>query len=165
MTRSPLALRRDERGQTLQDFVVGISIFIVVVFLALAFFPQLLSGVHSTNTADNEAQADRIARQIVTNSSVPGTTNALDVSRIEGLMDRSEEDLQKRFNVNGTVSLNVSFVVLNGSDVYVETPAGVPLTSEPNHFDNEAGSAARIVTFYQPVEHCDPACRLEVRAW
>lgn len=161
------SLRSDERGQTLQDYVVGISIFLVVVFIALGFFPELLAGIQSTNIADNEAQADRVARQIVVNNTVPGTTNELNVSKIETMMDQSENQLRDRFNLTDTVSLNISFVPLNGTNgVFVENGTGTLLTSDPMYFGDEAGSAERIVKLSNAsVRHCDPACRLEVRAW
>jgi hypothetical protein len=155
----------NDRGQTLQDYVVGISVFIVVVFLALAFFPQLLSGFQTTDIADSEAQADRVARQIVTNNTVPGTTNELNATKMDVLMNQTEDELRQRFRLNSTVNLNMSIVSLDGRQ-FVLNATGDPLTSRPRYFGNDAGSAARIVTLSNDsFSNCDPACRLEVRAW
>lgn len=152
----------DDRGQTLQDYVIGISIFVVVVFLALSFFPGLLNDFQSGSVGDHEAQADRISRQIVTNNTVPGTENQLNATAIEGMMDQSEDDLRQRFGVNDTVNLNITLESLNG-DYYINDTR--TLTSEPNYYDTTAGTSARIVTLSDDGYGCSPACRLVVRAW
>lgn len=160
---SPQTLSADERGQTLQDYVIGISIFIVVVFVALTFFPNLLEDFQSNSIGDHEAQADRVARQIVTNTAMPGTVNELDVTDLDSIMQENEDQLRGRYGLNGTVNLNITVESLNG-DWYVND-SGNALKSQPGYFDTTAGTSARIVTLSDDGYDCSPACRLVVRAW
>lgn len=151
-----------DRGQTLQDYVIGISIFVLVAFLALGFFPGLLQDFQSGSVGDHEAQADRIGRQIVTNNSIAGTDNRLNATAIEVMMDQSEDDLRQRFGVNDTVNLNITVESLDG-DYYVNDTR--TLASQPNYYGRSAGTSARIVTLSDDGYGCSPACRLVVRAW
>lgn len=50
--------RKDTRGQTLFDFVVGITLFLLVVFFAVLFIPGLLDPFETTRDA-NTITADR----------------------------------------------------------------------------------------------------------
>lgn len=163
MTRTRRPVAPDDRGQTLQDYVVGISIFIVVVFMALAFFPNLLSGFQTGTVADHEAQADRVAREIVTNASTSGSINDLNATIIEEIVAMSEDDLRSRYGLHGSINLNITVESLDGGS-YV-TDGTTTLAGEPGYFGDSAGTAARIVTLTDKAYGCSPACRLVVRAW
>lgn len=153
-----------DRGQTLQDYVVGISVFLVVVFLALGFFPDLLSGFQSETVGDHEAQADRVGRQLVSNASMNGTVNELDADVLDEIMGLDESSLRDRYGLDGAVNVNITLQSLDGRS-FVTDAAGNPVTSTPRYFGDAAGSAARIVTVSDSDYDCSPACRLVVRAW
>lgn len=155
----------DERGQTLQDYVVGVSIFVVIAFAALGFFPNVLTSFQSDTQEDAIAQSERVANQIITNASTTGTVNELDVEVVEDITQRNESQLRDRYVLGQTADINVTVESLDG-DQYVggETGATNLTTDEPYH-GNSAGTTARVVTLSHDPPNCRPGCRLVVRIW
>lgn len=154
----------DDRGQTLQDYVVGISVFAVIVVVALGFFPGLLEGFQTGTQGDHEAQADRVGRQIVSETVVSDGVNELNVTRLENVSGLDEDTLQKRYGIEETVNLNVTVETLD-SEAYVRNSSGSTLNGRPPYDGSPSGSTARIVTLSGGSYDCSPACRLVVRAW
>ncbi len=52
-----------DRGQTNLDFVIGVSIFVVAVIVAITFVPDLVGGVAGTGQSDG-VLADRVASDL-----------------------------------------------------------------------------------------------------
>lgn len=163
MNGRPRSLAGDDRGQTLQDYLLGISVFIVVVFVALGFFPNFLDGLQTDSMGGQEAQADRIGREIVSEYAVNGTVNELDADRLETLKTKSEDDLREKFGLPDTTNINITVETLDSSGFI--NRSGATLNSEPQYYASQAGSSARIVTLSDPTYDCTPACRLVVRVW
>lgn len=163
MTKRHSTLADDDRGQTLQDYLLGISVFVVVVFVALGFFPNFLDGLQTDSMGGQEAQADRIGREIVSEYALNGTVNELDAARMESLSTKSEDDLREKFGLSNTTNINITVETLNSS-AFVDDGSNT-LNSVPDYYDRQAGSAARIVTLSDPSYDCSPACRLVVRVW
>lgn len=159
-------LRNDERGQTLQDYVVGISIFVVVAFAALGFFPNVLASFQADAGGDVQAQSERIADQIATNASTSGSVNELDLSVVEEITEKNEAELRDRYVLAETSNVNVTVETLDGNE-YVRRSGGDNLTTDSRYYGRSAATTARIVTVRPEtsVVGCQPACRLVVRVW
>ena len=155
-----------ERGQTTQDFAVGIGVFILAVAFVFSFLPSILTPFDSSVSGGQTAQADRVADRVVHEvSTEDGPETELDGDEFEafvaddaGLADRVgiRED-QARYD-----RINVSLEPLNES-----RQLGDDWSVGDEYDDQSAASSARIVTFAGdrgPAE-CDPACRLVVRMW
>ncbi len=155
-------LREDDRGQTLQDYVIGVSLFVLLAFVALGVFPQVLASFDQGTEGDARAQADRVARQIVTNTSVPGSPNELNATAVGTVTTRDEDELRERFALPSTANLNVTVETLSGGR-YVVDASGRTLAGEPPQDGGAVVSSSRIVTLSD--RSCPTACRLVVRVW
>ena len=168
-----------DRGQTTQDFAVGIGVFLLAIAFVFSFLPTFITPFASDVGPAETAQADRIASTIVDNLSENSdrpnhftrdtfenrftNDNTSKLSTELGLRTAGD-DPTDRIPID---RVNVSIEELNQSRDYSERL----ITGEGERYDENrtAASAARIVTvdFDNSAEQarCDPACRLVVRVW
>ncbi|ELY98871.1 hypothetical protein C482_11358 [Natrialba chahannaoensis JCM 10990] len=165
-----------ERGQTTQDFVVGIGIFILAIAFVFSFLPSLITPFDSPAGGAETAQADRIADQVVANLSESQQANEIERTAFDSRYASADdstlaERIGLRANADGHVydNVNISIEVLNPQDAgsrYVDTDE---LAAGDTYDNQSAASASRIVTVVEEdgtdVSGCDPACRLVVRTW
>ncbi|WP_408959138.1 hypothetical protein [Natrinema sp. 74] len=150
----------DERGQTTQDFAVGIGVFLLAIAFVFSFLPTIITPFDSSVGGAETAQADRIADLIVHNTSA-GENN----------ISKSEFQTYTKSNLTAELGLrNANGNTLDQVNVSVEylgngTMIGSPSTwSGGDAYNNQsAASSARIITTDE--NKCDPACRLVVRVW
>ncbi|WP_436925213.1 DUF7287 family protein [Halosimplex amylolyticum] len=150
-----------DRGQTLHDYTVGISLFIITLSAVLAglfgFIGPLSTGVGS----EEISQSDRIATTVVQNLTTGRQPNELDADRLSDALGRSESELRTRWGLQRSAQFNVTLTTLNGSRIV--SYDGSKLAAGSRYQGNAAGSAARIVTLGEGI--CQPGCRLAVRTW
>jgi hypothetical protein len=149
---------RRDRAQTLQDYVLGISIFMVGFMFVLALFPGLLMPFESSLDGDTQAAADRVTAEIVSNFSKPAEPNVLNATRLNQTVfnrSRSVADLRSQFGLSSDTSINITLEQLNGMTRL--NASGNPVTN-----DRTAVSVRIVDTGYPG---CDPGCRLVVRTW
>lgn len=152
------------RGQTPQDYVIGIVVFIAVLVVVIGFLPTLTEPFQSGVQSDDSAQADRVAQQAVANLSTVKEPNQLNSTKLDRLLELDGQEMQDRFGLPVATQVNLTVVTLNGSD-YVENAADEPLTSKNDYFSGNAATTARIVRLSGDGHTCEPACRLVVRVW
>lgn len=156
-------LLANDRGQTLQDYALGISLFLLTVFFVIGLIvPSLLAPFQTDAGGDNEAQADRVATALVQNASDSGRLNELNVSIVESVVGKSTDDLREQYHIPSTSWVNISLWTLNGSDIVTST-SGTDLMTAESPEGGESATSARIVTLSD--QSCDTACRLVVRVW
>jgi len=173
-----------ERGQTTQDFAIGVSVLLLTVIGAFVFTQGgALSVYQGTSPGVEQPQADRIASYIVENYSVEGERNnlsyesgprSLDASlsqdeaagstkKLNALVEAAGVDVSSDRRTDPTV--NVSIV--NGSTLQAgsRTPAtdGGDTLAWGQYRRSEPTTASRVVrlTGYD----CDPVCWVVVRVW
>jgi len=162
--RPETALSRwTDRGQTTQDFAVGIGIFLLAIAFVFSFLPTVMMPFDSSVSGAETAQADRIADRIVNNTST-GTPNELDE---DGLEPYNETTLTSELGLRSSGDTpidNVNVTVMNISN---ESTVGSTdnWTGGEAYANQSAASSARIVTIDDRDGWCDPACRLIVRVW
>ncbi|WP_459193393.1 DUF7287 family protein [Halosimplex sp. J119] len=153
--------RSADRGQTLHDYTIGISLFIITLSTVLAglfgFVGPLSTGVGS----EEISQSDRVATTLVQNLSTGRQPNELDADLLENTLTGSESALRTRWGIQQTAQFNVTLTTLNGSRIVSHD--GSKLAVGARYRGNAAGSTARIVTLDSGA--CRPGCRLAVRAW
>ncbi|MHC3437529.1 DUF7287 family protein [Natrialbaceae archaeon A-gly3] len=150
-----------DRGQTTQDFAVGIGLFLLAMAFVFSYVPTLLTPFSAGGGTGDTAQADRIAATILEDYSTD-EANQLNGSEFSDL--ESEDDLVEEFGLRSNDAgdridrVNVTLESLDGEETYEPTIGD-------NHEDADStASAGRIVTAPDEAE-CDPACRLVVRVW
>ncbi|SEV97190.1 DUF7287 family protein [Natrinema salifodinae] len=163
-----------DRGQTTQDFAVGIGVFLLAIAFVFSFLPSLITPFDSSVGGAETAQADRIADRVVHDLETE-TQNEVSVSRFEdNYVNASDSDLIERLGIRGDIDeeltydrVNVRIESINGSDTVAKTD-GQKLAAGSEYDNQSAASAARIVTLddKSDLEPDDrPAYRLVVRAW
>ena len=146
-----------DRGQTAQDFAVGISIFLLAIAFVFVFAPSLLTPYESTVGGDTIAKADRAAATIIHDASVDGGVNELDGGSLEWYMEQNTSVLQSSLALHSVDRINVTVQHVNGT---VWQQSGQRFgEAQPR------ASASRIVTVEGGEFNCDPACRVVVRVW
>jgi len=154
----------DERGQTLHDYVAGISVFILTVTLVIGLLPGLLAPYQTEGNAADATAVERISGKIVSNFSTPSAPNVLHGPNLSTTLSLNNSELQTRYNLADHTNINVSVVTLNGSTI-VTNESGDPLVAGANWHGNDPTSSSRIVSLSDRPSDCGPACRLVVRAW
>jgi hypothetical protein len=154
-------LRGDRRGQTLQDFLLGVSLFLVTTMFVLSLLPGYLSPYTVGVGGDEEAQADRVAQTLVSNLSVAPDDPTLSTSTLDTVLAFEQDDLRERYALPPTARVSISVrTVPNGS---VVRAGGAPLTNDLNRTSGSVASASRLVELRGT--SCDPVCRLVVEVW
>ena len=159
-----MSLSLRDRGQTTQDFIVGIGVFILAVAFVFSFLPTMLTPFDSSTSGGETAQADRVADRLVHNLS-DGTANEINGNQLENYDDdhNVSKALGLRTNQDGDPieRVNVSLQPLNER----ATVKGFG----PEYDNQSAASSARIVSVesgsIEDDDECEPACRLVVRIW
>lgn len=154
----------DDRGQTLHDYVAGISVFILTVAVVLGLLPSVVAPFQGNGQAVETSQANRIGDYAVSNLSASAAPNVLDADNLTSVMALDEPGLRDRYGLPDYRHVNVSLQALNGSRTLVG-PGGSKLWAGAPAAPDEARSAARIVQTSEPGFDCTPACRLVVRVW
>lgn len=157
-----------DRGQTTQDFAIGIGVFILAVAFVFSFLPSIVTPYDSSVGGAETAQADRIADRVMQNLSTGESPNEIDGTPIvDG--EWSYAQLADLTGLRSTTSggdpvridkANVTIQHLNGSTVEHTTVDGVG----PAYEDQPAASSARIVSV-ESDDFGEPAYRLLVRVW
>lgn len=159
------------RGQTVQDFAIGASIFLLTTAFVFAFVPSIFAPFSSDVTAGSAQAADRVASQIIEERSVEHRRNWLIKSEAQNLMGMSQNQLRKQYGLSRTTQINVQIVRVDP-----DSNNGQPVSALPNHAgtkynDRPAASVSRIVVI-DGIDACDPSdgsegnvCRLIVRVW
>jgi len=153
------------RGQTIQDYAIGISVFVLTVTAAVTLFPSLVTTFGSGPSEDLTATADRVSEQIVQNHSVPGQAVELDPAGLEQLEGLNESELRERFALRETTQLNVTLQTSDGS-AFVTDAGGDPVAAGDAGRPSRVAENVRIVTLANDsYVGCAAGCRLVVRVW
>lgn len=174
--RRTVSISLADRGQTTQDFAIGIGVFVLAIAFVFSFVPSIITPFSSSVGSGDAAQADRIAATAVDNLSTdPDRPNHLDWDTFDATYnDTSSEDLVDVLGLRATGEgpidrVSISIETLNQSeDVGDRTVATGGSTYDRGR---AAASASRLVTIDldgvagADPEDCTPACRLVVRVW
>ncbi|WP_324662766.1 DUF7287 family protein [Haloarcula sediminis] len=166
-----------DRGQTTQDFAIGVSVLLVTVIGAF-FFSQggALAVYEGTSPGVDQPQADRIASYIVENYSTEEQSNVLRYDEPGGIEELSGNMKRLKLRAGTNVSsdrrtdplVNVSIVNATTLERGERTPASKLIDSGSwgEYRRSEPVTASRVVRLTNdPSTECDPTCWLVVRVW
>lgn len=167
-----ISISLERRGQTTQDFAVGIGVFLLSLAFVFSFLPSIVTPFDSSVGGAETAQADRIADQIVHNLSA-SNEHANNITKSDFEDTYAEENLSAEVGLRASSSddvvydrVNVTIETFQGDIVSSSSP---DLTGGDTYDNQSAASSARIVTVVDSdgdkLSKCDPACRLVVRVW
>ncbi len=166
-----MSVSLSDRGQTTQDFAVGIGIFLLTIAFVFAYLPSLATPYESSIGGAETAQADRIADRIVENTSDSATPNELNKDTYQDNFAQDPETLVSTLGLRASEDDDGDFdtafdrihVTIESLDED-ETVPEAEWSGGHDYADQTAASSARIVTVDEDLG-CNPACRLIVRVW
>lgn len=141
----------NQRGQTPADYLIGISLLLVTIVGVFVFVPTVFDPFEAPTNPDDRALAERVAGDLVENSTMLRTEQTVDLAGLNESFDDLDaftEGVPERKQVN--VTLWDGERRLNSS--------GAPWPG-----DVAAGTGTRTVTSYQAP--CETGCRIVVRVW
>jgi hypothetical protein len=151
-------LRADRRGQTLQDFATGVSLFVVVVAATITLLPPVLSPFDAAITADQSATASRLTDETVRRLTLAGSDNRLNASATTDFFSplaapTDEDDLQALYGTGERLQINVTLDTATATDPTIGAP----------YEGRSVAAVARVVA--DGGRLCRPSCRIVVRVW
>ncbi len=158
-----------DRGQTTQDFAVGIGVFLLTIAFVFTYVPSFATPYESSVGGAETAQADRIADRIVENTTDTEMPNEIDGGEYrDTYADVPPSDLVEAVGLRASEDDDVTFDRVNITIESFEDGPEADWSGGQSHDNQTAASSARIVTVDdsdEPDINCDPACRLVVRVW
>ena len=172
----------DERGQTPQDFAVGVAVLLVTIIGTFGFVQSSVVTTYDRPVdGDTRESADRLATYVVANYSVGAQDNVLRFDASDGIERSLNDDSDSLDELRSRAGLDVATerrvnpsvnVTIVGSDALAdgtrEPASGVtgPLAwGEPYRNDDGAASATRAVVLEDESTICSSNCLLVVRVW
>lgn len=154
----------DARGQTLHDYVVGISVFVLTVAVVLGLLPSVVAPFQDGTGAVDGTISTRVGDRIVSNLSETGSPNVLEAEGISALMAKDEPALRSRFGLKSDRYVNLSLQSLAES-TFLTNSSGIRQTAGASAGSEDVTTSARVVDISESGFDCRPACRLVVRVW
>jgi hypothetical protein len=156
---APPSLPATDRAQTIQDYAIGVGLFLVVVAFVLAFLPSIFAPFQVPIQSDQTAQAERLATVITAEVTEPYNGTVLNHSASSRFFSDASPPadgpaIRNRYNMDVTVQVNVTLQTVESlPDRHVGPDVG----------NRAVASSARVVTDNGVI--CRPTCRLIVRVW
>jgi hypothetical protein len=144
-----------DRGQTQQDFAIGISVFLLAVLFVFAYLPSTLASSDAQIERESYT-ADRVATAILTNVSAEGGANQLNDTRTEQFFTWHDDgdDIRANYSISDTTQVNVTLETLDG--IIVDSRDG----EAGDAYLERAGAAVARIVWLDGTRY-----RLVVRVW
>lgn len=150
-----------ERGQTAQDYVVGITVLLLTLSGVFAFVPTVFGITEDPVERNAHTQADELASQLVSEYRVGETETTLSAARLEREVDGGPvpADLQTAAGIQrNRVNVRITADATAAATPLVESGESVPET-EPT------ATVSRFVRLSGDRCGSDGVCQLVVRVW
>lgn len=180
----------DGRGQTNQDYIIGITFLLVSVLFVFGYVPGLYSSYADPVDGTEFTQADRAAEWLVENYSVEGKENVLEYDPNDdsvGIMELKDPPgsefnaFREAASINTTTNRrarpNVNVMIVNSSRLNAQRLSdpivanGSRLEFGDDYTNQSAATSRRVVDLNRTNgignadDYCTPSCWLIVRIW
>jgi hypothetical protein len=159
-----------DRAQTVQDFALGMSVFLLAVAFVFAFVPSLTGPIWEGATATEVAQADRAAATLLETLSTDGAGNAINGTAAAVAFQSTLSGGRAADTLGLAEPVGVNVTVLSAdreTTLTTRTPAGtdVALAGGEPYREQSAATVTRTVAADSAGGGCDPACYVVLRVW
>lgn len=149
----------DRRGQTLIDYTIGISLFLIAVMFVFATVPTIFAPFQSPIESDQSAQSNRLASQVASDLTAGDSETYLNASGVTDFFSSAANptdasDLRSRYGLDREVHINVT----------LRTVEPLPDRTVGDRVGGHAVAASTRV-LSDGGNLCRPTCRLVVRMW
>ncbi len=145
------------RGQTTQDFAIGIGIFLLAVAFAFATVPALVGPDGVSSDSDAYAQTERITMAIVDDLETGNNPNELDGERLEN--EYEPDAFPERVGLRTTDGVALESVTISLETLDRETEL---LTRGNGDADDHSAVTVERLVSVDGISECETACRLAV---
>lgn len=143
----------------LQDYTIGISIFVVAVMFVVGTVPTVFTPFAAPVGADQTAQADRVAAEVMGNVTAADSTTRLDEAATDSFF-ADDAGLEAIALASGS---EVNVTLVDGTGAVVDD--GGRMQVGPPYRNHSTAAATRIVYSDGPGACPTSTCRIEVRVW
>jgi hypothetical protein len=160
-----------DRGQTVNDYLLGITIMLLSVIIVFGFFPEIFTPFDQQVTSEEGAMADNLASKLVTNSTTGGSQQQIDFVTLQVLLTELENTPELAGVPENRTNWNVTVLNNEGESVTLKSSArdfGGEIVNGGTTWDNDlAESRVRYVEAQDTnqVLNCQNGCRIIVRVW
>lgn len=173
-----------DRGQTQQDFALGVSVLLLTIIGAFLFVQTGVFQTFDTTTpGTSAAQADRAASHLVENYSVDGTHAIIRYDERGGIDRELDDDLddfltqagidvstRRRADPNVNVSIVSNETLVDGGTAPARHDGDLLAWGEDTAGTENVATTIRVVRLRNDEvpgskDLCDPNCWLVVRVW
>lgn len=152
--------KETKRGQTPNDYLIGIILLLLTITIALAYFPTLFQPFEEPVGSDEESMADNLASQLLADHAVPGEERTLNLTALNETVADPDDELQQ---IPDWMRWNVT--VVDGDRGAVEVD-GEPVRGGPEWGGEPAATTTRFVLAQDSDDDaCEHGCRFIVRVW
>lgn len=152
----------EDRGQTAQDFAIGIGLFLVAVAFIFAFVPTIIAPFAGGESGQS-SQAERVASTLIDQTETGEAHNELESVELASM---SGDSIDLAVDLGLRVAGDDEEIAIDRVNITVtEIDSGDQAFSTGDEYaDQPSGSATRYVTTTDTGQ-CEPACRLVVRVF
>jgi hypothetical protein len=171
----------DTRGQTLQDYVIGVAVVLVATTFVVTTLPNVYDSYDSTTDGIRSSQAERVAEYVVSNYSIDDGTNVLKYDQPGGIhatlssaagMDELRGATSLDTATDRRIPPNINIILVNTStlrsqfDSVAAVDDGKTFSFGDTYRKQPSAQTARVVTLNNDdSDICDQSCWLVVRVW
>lgn len=155
----------EDRGQTLQDYLLGVLLVLLTIAGVFAFFPEVFVPFEDTVDSGSQQMADELADEVVAVNATAGSERTVDLAALNRTLQDPDE-FQRLVNRSGTPDWKQVNVTVKDGDQVLFT--GEAPTVGSVYRENSSGpTATRIRTIRAANESsaCAGGCRVVVRVW
>jgi len=149
----------NDRGQTAQDYVIGISILLLTLTGVFAFVPSVFGVAEEPVERNDQTQAAKLSDVVLAEYGANGTATTLDYDRLSAEVDGNDVP-STLLNESGIRRLQANITVRNKSTDPVIIQSGPRVeTNDPT------ATVVRFVRFENTTRCNEGICQMVVRVW
>jgi len=150
-----------DRGQTTQDFAVGVSVFLLAVFFVFAYLPSTLAS-SDAEIEQRAYTADRLTVSVFTDLTGDDGANRLNETRTRQFFvwHGNDDALRANYSLTATASANVTLETLQGVTVDIGTGGTTIVAAAGDSYAGQVGATTTRIVRLGGTRY-----RLVVRVW
>ena len=156
----------NDRGQTLHDYLLGITLVLLTVAAVFAFFPDVFEPFDRPVDEEDSYMADRLSEEVVAENAVVGSDRTVDLDALNrSLRDPSTfRRLTNRSAIPSWKQVNVTVRARDG-EVLVAGESAVVGSVYREGDTGPTATRVRTIQAHNRSSQCAMGCQVVVRVW
>lgn len=156
----------DERGQTLQDYLLGISLLLLTVAGVFGFFPEVFVPFQETVGAEDRLMADRLADEVVEVNATVEEERTVNLTALNRTLTDPDGlgRLKNRSGIPAWMPVNVTVQDEDGT-LLIRGESGEAGTVYRDDGSEAVATRVRTIQAQNRSSPCADSCQVVVRVW